>query len=200
MGRLVYSMLISLDGYVADEHGRFAWATPDDEVLRYVTERFASVTTYLYGRRMYETMVYWETAPTTTDADPSDVAWARLWQAADKVVYSTTLAEPRSERTRVERAFDPDEVRRLKADADGDLTVDGPGLAAHALRAGLVDDVEPIVFPVVVGGGTRFFPEGVPLGLELREARRFEGGAVALRYEVAGATVVAGSAGRAGSA
>lgn len=186
MGRLIYSMLVSLDGYVADEDGRFGWATPDDEVHAYVNERYAAVATYLYGRRMYETMVYWETAPTSDDADPVSAAWARQWQATDKIVYSTTLGAPRSARTRIERAFDPDAVRRLKATTGGDLAIDGPGLAVHALRAGLVDAVEPIVFPVLVGGGTRFFPDGVARSLELREARRFAAGAVALSYAVRG--------------
>ena len=186
MGKLIYSMLVSLDGYVADAHGRFGWATPDDEVHDYATERLAGVRTYLYGRRMYETMVYWETASTAPGAEPSSAAFARQWQAADKVVYSTTLAAPRSARTRVERAFEPEAVRRLKADTDGDLSVNGPGLAAHALRAGLVDAVEPIVFPVVVGGGTRFFPDGVQLELALHDTRRFERGTVALRYAVHG--------------
>jgi len=122
-----------------------------------------------------------------TDADdPGGAAWARHREAADKVVFSATLEAPFSARTRIERTFDPDAVRQPKSDADHDLTVNGPGLAAHALRAGLVDDVEPIVFPVVVGGGTRFYPDGGPLDLELRETRRFDLGVVALRYAVRG--------------
>ncbi len=186
MGRLIYSMLVSLDGFVADERGGFGWATPDAEVHDYATERLAGVCAHLYGRRMYETMVYWETASTAPEAGASSAAFARQWQAADKVVYSATLAAPRSARTRIERSFDADAVRRLKADADGDLSVNGPGLAEHALRADLVDVVEPIVVPVVVGGGTRFFPDGVQLELALHGTRRFERGSVALQYVVRG--------------
>ena len=176
-------MLMSLDGYVEDEHGNFGWGAPDDEAVHaYINELAASVGTYLYGRKMYETMVYWETAPMTPDQPQVALDWARQWQAAEKVVYSRTLAEPRSARTRIERAFDPDALRRLKARAEHDITVDGPALAAQALRAGLVDELQMIVCPVVVGGGKRFFPEGVQLNLELAEERRFGSGVVALRY------------------
>ena len=140
--------------------------------------------TYLYGRRMYETMLYWETAHTVPDQPEFVLAWARQWQATDKIVYSRTLAQPRSARTRIEREFDAEAVRRLKAGAAHDLTVDGPELAAQALRAGLVDEVQLIVCPVVVGGGKRFFPDGVRLDLELVESRRFGNGVVVLRYTV----------------
>jgi dihydrofolate reductase len=138
--------------------------------------------TYLYGRRMYETMVYWETAHTVPDQSQFVLAWARQWQAVEKLFYSRTLAEPRSARTRIERKFEPDAVRRLKAGADHDITVDGPELAAHAIRAGLVDEFQMIVCPVVVGGGKRFFPHGVRLNLELIDERRFRKGVVVLRY------------------
>jgi dihydrofolate reductase len=187
MARLIYSMIQSLDGYTEDEHGDFSWGAPEDEdVHSYVNELASSVGTYLYGRRMYETMVYWETAHTILDQPQVVLDWARQWQAAEKIVYSRTLAEPRSARTRIEREFDPDAVRRLKADAEHDITVDGPELAAQAIRAGLVDEVQMIVCPVVVGGGKRFFPDGVRLNLELVEERRFGNGVVILRYTVRG--------------
>lgn len=182
MGKLIYGMIQSLDGYTEDEHGRFGWGAPNEAVHAYVNELASSVGTYLYGRRMYETMVYWETAGADPDEPPVVLEWARQWQAAEKVVYSRTLAEPRSARTRIEREFDPDAVRRLKAESGRDVTVNGPGLAGQALRAGLVDEIQMIVFPVVVGGGKRFFPEGVRLEMELIEERRFGNGVVVLRY------------------
>jgi dihydrofolate reductase len=187
MAKLIYSMLTSLDGYTEDEHGDFGWGVPEDEeVHSYVNELASSVGTYLYGRRMYETMVYWETAHTIPDQPQFVLDWARQWQAAEKIVYSRTLAEPRSARTRIEREFDPEAVRRLKAAAEHDITVDGPELAAQAIRAGLVDEFQVIVCPVVVGGGKRFFPDGARLDLELVEERGFRNGVVALRYAVRG--------------
>lgn len=184
MGRLIYSMIQSLDGYTEDDQGNFSWGAPDEELHTFVNELASSVGTYLYGRRMYETMVYWETAHTLPDQPQHELDWTRQWQAAEKVVYSRTLVEPRSARTRIEREFDPEAVRRLKASAAHDLTVDGPELAAQALRAGLVDEIQLLVCPVVVGGGKRFFPEGVRLNLELLEERRFSSGVVVLRYAV----------------
>ena len=188
MGKLIYSMLISLDGYIEDEHGRFGWGAPEDEeVHSYINALASSVGTYLYGRRMYETMVYWETPHTIPDQPKFVLEWARQWQAADKVVYSRTLAGQRSARTRIEREFDPDAVRRLKADAKHDVTVDGSELAAQAIRAGLVDEFQMIVCPAIGGGGKRFFPDGVRLDLELLEERQFDSGVVILRYGVRGA-------------
>jgi len=182
---LIYSMLMSLDGYVEDEHGRFGWGTPEDEEVHfYINQLGSSVGTYLYGRRMYETMVYWETAHTAPNLPQVALDWARQWQAAEKIVFSRTLTEPRTARTRIEREFDSDVVRRLKADVRHDITVDGPELAAHALRAGLVDELQLIVCPVVVGAGKRFFPDRVRLTLELLEERRFSRGVVVLRYAV----------------
>ena len=186
MTKLIYSMLTSLDGYTEDERGTFDWGAPDEEVHAYVNDLASRVGTYLYGRKMYETMVYWEHAHTVPGQPRVVLDWARLWQAADKIVYSKTLVAPRSARTRIERAFDPDVVRRLKEDADTDLAVAGPELAAQALRAGLVDEVQMIASPVVVGGGKRFFPDGVGLDLELLEEQRFGNGFVALRYAVRG--------------
>lgn len=181
MGRLMYSMMTTLDGYVADADGDFGWGIEQDmELHRYVEELMRPVRTFLYGRRMYETMVFWETAHELPDEPPEMAEFARTWQAADKVVFSRTLETVSSARTTIARDLDPDAIRELKQ--DGDLTVDGPGLAAAALEAGLVDEIGPIVVPVVVGGGTRFLPDGVRLDLELVGQRRFDSGAVHLRY------------------
>ena len=185
MARLIYSMLTSLDGYTEDKRGQFGWGAPEDEgVHAYINELGSSIRTYLYGRRMYDTMVYWETAHLDPAQRQVELDWARQWQAAEKIVYSRTLTEPRSARTRIEREFDPEEVRRLKARVAHDITVDGPELAAQAIRAGLVDELQPIVCPVVVGGGKRFFPDDVRLDLELLESRRFDSGVVVSRYGV----------------
>lgn len=187
MGRLVYSMITSLDGYVSDEDGAFGWGAPDEESHVFMNELMRGTGTYLVGRRMYETMVFWETAHLLPDAAPHIVECARIWQAADKVVYSTTLEEVSSERTRIERSFDPDAVRLLKAESERDLTVEGPVLAVQAIRAGLVDEYQPIIGPAVVGGGHRFLSDGVRAELELLDQRHFSNGVVWLRYGVAGA-------------
>ncbi len=186
MGKLVYSMLTSLDGYVSDAAGNFDWATPDEELHAYINDVSRSVGTCLLGSRMYDTMVFWED-PESVRGEPAEmVEYAEIWQGYDKVVYSSTLAEVRSERTRIERVFDPDAVRALKAASTLDLTIDGPTLAAHALRAGLVDEVAVYVCPVIVGGGNAFYPPDVHLDLELQEQRRFGEGVVYLRYCVRG--------------
>jgi dihydrofolate reductase len=182
MAKLIYSVIASLDGYVADEDGSFDWAAPDEEVHRFVNDLERPVGTYLMGRRMYEVMRYWETADTVPDQPAHMVDFARVWQDADKVVYSRTLGEPSTARTRVERDFDPDAVRRLKAAADRDLTVGGPALAAQALAAGLVDECHVFLAPILVGGGTRAFPDKLRVPLELLEERRFGNGTVYLRY------------------
>lgn len=183
MGRLIYSMITSLDGYTEAAEGDLGWGADDDEeVHTFIGDAFRHVGTYLYGRRMYETMVFWETAHDLPDAPPHVVQYARDWQAAEKVVYSTTLESVSSARTRVERTFDPDAVRRLKEESDHDLTVDGPNLAAQAIQAGLVDEYHLLLTSTVVGGGTRFFPEGVRLDLELVEERSFASGMLYARY------------------
>ena len=183
MGLLIYSMITSLDGYTEAAEGDLGWGADDDEeVHSFIGDTFRHVGTYLYGRRMYETMVFWETAHTLPDAPPHVVQFARDWQAAEKVVYSTTLQSVSSARTRVERAFDPEAVRRLKAESDHDVTVDGPNLAAQAIAAGLVDEYHLFLTTSVVGGGTRFFPDGVRLNLELVEERSFDSGIVYARY------------------
>jgi dihydrofolate reductase len=182
MARLIYSAIASLDGYVADEDGKFAWAAPDDEVHRFVNDLERPVGTYLYGRRMYDVMVFWETAHTVADQPPFARDYAEIWQAADKIVYSRTLETASSARTRIERDFDPDAVRRLKASAGRDISVGGPELAAQAFRAGLVDECHLLLAPVVVGGGTQSLPDNVHLKLELLDERRFGNGVVHLHY------------------
>jgi dihydrofolate reductase len=182
MAKLIYSAITSLDGYVADEDGNFDWAAPDEEVHAFVNDLERPVGTYLYGRRMYEVMVFWERAHTFADQRPVTRDFAKIWQAADKVVYSRTLAAASSARTRIERDFDPDAVRQLKASAERDLSVGGPDLAAHAIRAGLVDEYHLFLTPFVVGGGSQSLPDNVRLQLELLDERRFGGGVVYLRY------------------
>lgn len=182
MAKLIYSMVTSLDGYAEAAEGDLGWDAEDEEVHRFVGDAFRHVRTFLYGRRMYETMVFWETAHTDPAAPPYIVEYARDWQAAEKVVYSTTLESVSSERTRIERAFEPEAVRRLKAESEHDLSVDGPTLAAQAIRAGLVDEYHLFITTSVVGGGTRFFPDGVRLDLELVEERLFESGLIYAQY------------------
>ena len=184
MGKLVYSMLTSLDGYVNDANGGFEWATPDEELHAYINSVSRSVGTCLLGRRMYETMVFWED-PESVRGEPSVmVEYAEIWRGYDKVVYSTTLAQVASERTRIERSFDPDAVRALKSATELNLSIDGPTLAEHALRAGVVDELHVYVCPVVVGGGTAFYRAGLSLDLELLEERAFGNGVLSLRYAV----------------
>jgi dihydrofolate reductase len=182
VAKLIYSAIASLDGYVADEEGNFDWAAPDEEVHAFVNDLERPIGTYLYGRRMYETMVGWETAHTRADQPPLVRDFAAIWQAAEKVVYSRTLQTVSSARTRLERDFDPEAVRQLKAEAAADLTVGGADLAGQAIGAGLVDEWHLFVVPVVVGGGRRSLPDGVRLKLELRDERRFGNGVVYLHY------------------
>ena len=184
MGKLLYTAITSLDGYIEDESGRFDWAEPDEEAHTFVNDLERPVGTYLCGRRLYETMVYWETADTVADQPPYILDYAAIWQAADKVVYSRTLEAPAGARTRIERDFEPEAIRGLKEAADRDLSVGGAELAAQALQAGLVDEIRLFVAPVVVGGGKRALPDGVRAKLELLDERRFGSGMVFLRYRV----------------
>ena len=182
MSRLIYSAITSLDGYIEDEDGNFDWAMPDEEVHAFINDLERPVGTYLYGRRMYEIMVGWETDPSLAEQSPLMRDFAEIWQAADKVVYSRTLETASTSKTRIERDFDPEAVRRIKASAGRDLAVSGPNLAAHAFRAGLVDECHLFLAPIAVGGGKRSLPDGVRVKLELLDERRFEGGMVYLRY------------------
>jgi dihydrofolate reductase len=187
MAKLIYSMITSLDGYVADEHGEFDWAAPDEEVHRFVNDLQRPIGTYLLGRRMYEVMLYWEDATAFADEPGFVQDFATVWQAADKIVYSRTLEQATNAKTRIERAFDSEAVRRLKAQAERDMAVAGPELAAQAIRAGLVDELQLVVAPVAIGGGKQALPDGVSLGLELLDQRRFAGGMTYLRYGITGA-------------
>jgi dihydrofolate reductase len=182
MAKLIYSVIASLDGYVADVNGKFDWAVPDEEVHSFINDLERPVGAYLYGRRMYETMVGWETDPTLADQSPLMRDFAEIWQAADKIVYSKTLEAVSTSRTRIERDFDPEAVRQIKALAGRDLIVGGPELAAQAFKAGLVDECHLFVAPVVVGGGKRSLPDNVRLKLELLDERRFDSGMVYLYY------------------
>jgi dihydrofolate reductase len=182
MAKLIYSAITSLDGYVADENGNFDWAAPDEEVHRFVNDLERPIGTYLYGRRIYETMIYWETAHTLPDQPPFIQDFAGIWQAADKIVYSKTLDTPSSARTRIERDFDPDAVRRMKASAERDISVGGPDFAAQAIKAGLVDEYHLFLTPIIVGGGKQSLPDNVRLELKLLDERRFGNGVVHLHY------------------
>jgi dihydrofolate reductase len=181
LAKLIYSAIASLDGYIEDETGKFDWAEPDAEVHSFVNDLERSVGTFLLGRRMYEVMVHWETIA-LDDQPPFIRDFAEIWRAADKVVYSRTLEAASSARTRIEREFDPERVRELKAAAERDITVGGPALAAHAFRPGLVDELHLFVTPIVVGGGKQSLPPEVRVRLELLEERRFESGVAHLRY------------------
>lgn len=182
MAKLIYSAIASLDGYVADEDGNFDWAVPDEEVHAFINDLDRPLGTYLYGRRMYETMVGWETDPTLAEQSPLMRDFAEIWQAADKIVYSRTLESVSTARTWIERDFDPEAVRQMKAAAGHDLIVGGPNLAARAIKAGLVDEWHLFVTPIVVGGGKQSLPDDVRVKLELLDERRFEGGMVYLHY------------------
>ncbi|WP_019481406.1 dihydrofolate reductase family protein [Arthrobacter sp. TB 23] len=182
MAKLIYSMITSLDGYAEAAKGDIGRGAEDQEVHTFIGDIFRPVRTFLYGRRMYETMVFWETAHAEPDVPPHIVQYARDWQAAEKVVYSTTLESVSSTKTRIQRTFDPEMVRRLKAESDHDLSVDGPNLAAQAIAAGLVDEYHMFITTSVVGGGKRFFPTGVRLDLELVQERAFSTGLIYARY------------------
>jgi dihydrofolate reductase len=182
MAKLIYSAIASLDGYVADEDGNFEWAVPDEEAHAFINDLVRPVGTYLYGRRMYETMAGWETDPTLADRSPLMRDFAQIWQAAEKIVYSKTLESVSTAGTRIERDFDPEAVRQMKDLAGRDLIVGGPELAAQAFKAGLVDECHLFVAPMAVGGGKRSLPDNVRLKLELIDERRFSSGMVYLYY------------------
>jgi dihydrofolate reductase len=182
MAKLIYSAITSLDGYVADEDGNFDWAVPHEEVHTFINDLERPIGTYLYGRRMYEVMADWETAHTLADQPPFRQDFAEIWQAADKIVYSKTLETVSSARTQIERDFDSEAVRQMKATASRDMTVGGPDLAAQAIKAELVDEYHLLIAPVVVGGGKQSLPNDVRLKLELLDERRFGNGVVHLHY------------------
>ena len=182
MARLIYTAITSLDGYVADKNGNFDWAAPDEEVHAFVNDLERGAGTYLYGRRMYEVMAFWETAHVLADQTPATKDYAAIWQAADKIVYTRTLEKVTSARTRIERDFEPEAVRQMKAQAGRDISVGGPHLAAEAITAGLVDEYHLFVTPILVGGGNSALPDNVFVNLQLVDERRFKGGVVHLHY------------------
>jgi dihydrofolate reductase len=184
MAKLIYSAIASADGYVEDATGRFDWAAPDEQVHRFVNDLERPVGTYLYGRRMYQTMLYWETAHTVPGQPPSVREFTGIWQAAEKIVFSKTLQSVSSARTRIERDFDPRMVRELKSATGHDMTVGGADLAGQALKAGLVDELQLFLVPVIVGGGKPALPTGVRSDLELLDTQHFANGTVYLRYRL----------------
>ncbi|REE04498.1 dihydrofolate reductase family protein [Citricoccus muralis] len=186
MGQLGYFSIGSLDGFIADPSGDFSWAEPDEEVHQYANDQLLGVDLHLYGRRTYELMTVWETDLSFAAANRLYAEFAERWVDADKIVYSSTLEEPVTRRTRLERTFDPEAVRALKDSTPGDLMIAGPTLAGQALRAGLVDVVDQVLLPIVIGGGLPMYPAGLRLDLELMDERRFAGGAVAVRHRVVG--------------
>ncbi len=184
MGKLIYAMITSLDGYTKANEGGIGSSSDDPEVHSFIGDAFRHVGTYLYGRRMYETMVFWETVHQQPDVPAHILDYGEIWRAANKIVYSTTLQDVSSEKTRIERTFDPEAVRRLKAETDHDITIDGPTIAAQAIRAGLVDEIGLFMTTSVVGGGTRFFPDGVRLELEMVDHKVFSSGLIYAYYKV----------------
>ena len=184
MAKLIYSAIASLDGYVEDEQGVFDWAAPDDEVHAYVNDLARPIGTHLYGRRMYETMTFWETSGSGPDSSVVSRDFAAIWRAAEKIVYSRTLETVSSARTRIERRFDPDAIRRLKEASEADIMIGGAELAGQAIAAGLVDEFRLFLVPVVVGGGKRALPANVRARLELVDEQRFRRGVVHLHYRV----------------
>ena len=184
MAELIYISNVSLDGFIEDEHGSFDWTAPSDEVFAFITDLVRPIGTHLYGRRLYETMAVWETDPALAAQSEPMADFARVWQAADKIVYSTTLNAVSTTKSRLERRFDPDSIRRTKADASRDLMVGGPNLAAHAFRAGLVDECHLFIYPVIVGGGKPSLPSGLRAKLELLDERRFDSGVVYVRHRI----------------
>jgi dihydrofolate reductase len=185
VARLIYSAITSLDGYINDTDGKFDWSAPDEEVHAFVNDLERPVGTYLYGRRMYDVMAVWETMDVTGEAPPMR-DYQQIWQAAEKVVYSRTLDTAASARTRIEREFDPEAIRALKASADRDISIGGPELAGQAIAAGLVDEISLFLNPIVVGGGSQALPDDVRVPLALLEERRFANGVVYLRYAATG--------------
>jgi dihydrofolate reductase len=182
LAKLIYSAITSLDGYVADEQGNFEWAAPDEEVHAFVNDQERPIGMYLLGRRMYEVMSYWEHLTDSEDQSAIEVDFAKIWQSADKIVYSKTLEKVSTAKTRIARDFDPDDIRQLKAGAERDISVGGADLAGEAIRAGLVDEIVQFVTPVVVGGGNDWLPKHTRVNLELLDERRFKNGVVYLQY------------------
>ena len=184
MAKLIFAAITSLDGYVADADGNFDWSMPSEEVHRFVNNLEAGIGTYLYGRRMYEVMRYWETASTGNGEESAEQEFAKLWQRADKIIYSRSLERASTAQTRIQREFEPEAIRQLKATAARDISVGGPTLAAQTMRLGLVDEYHLFLSPIVVGGGTQALPDNVRIQLELLDEGRFGNGVVHLHYRI----------------
>lgn len=184
MGHLIYTTNASLDGYIEDRDGNFNWTEPDEEVFRFITNLVRAEGTYLYGRRLYETMMVWETDPNLAGESPLMRDFAEVWQSADKIVYSKTLETVLTRKTQLERNFDPEAIRQLKGAVDHDILIGGSELAAHAFRSGLIDECHLFIYPIIIGGGKQSLPDNVRLNLELLEERRFGNGVVFLRYRI----------------
>lgn len=182
MAHLIYTVISSLDGYIENKEGKFDWAAPDEEVHGFINDLERTAGTYLLGRRMYETMMVWETDPSFAADSPIMLDYAEIWQAANKIVYSRTLGTVSTRKTQLERTFDPGSIRQLKEAVERDITIGGPGLAAHAFRAGLIDECQLFLIPIILGGGKPSLPENVRIELELLEERRFGNGTIFLRY------------------
>jgi dihydrofolate reductase len=183
MAHLIYSAISSLDGYIEDKDGKFDWAVPDEEVHGFINNLERTAGTYLFGRRMYETMMFWETVPNLADEHPLMREFAEIWQAADKIVYSKTLETVATRKTQIERNFDPNAIRELKAAAKNDILIGGPNLAAQAFKSGLIDEIHLFLTPIIVGGGKQSLPNNIRIELVLLEERRFGNGMVYLRYQ-----------------
>lgn len=184
MAHLIYSAIASLDGYTEDANGNFNWAAPDDEVHQFINDLERAAGTYLYGRRMYETMTAWETDASLAAVSPIMRDFAEIWQAANKIVYSKTLETVSTRKTQIERDFNPEAIRQLKIAAKHEIAIGGPNLAAHAFRAGLIDEYHLFVVPIVVGGGKKSLPDNIHLELTLLDERHFDSGIVFLRYQI----------------
>jgi dihydrofolate reductase len=182
MAHLIYSAISSLDGYIEDMEGNFDWAAPDEEVHRFINDLERTAGTYLLGRRMYETMMVWETDPNLINDSPLTLDYAEMWQAANKIVYSRTLGTVSTRKTQLMRTFDPESIRQLKDAVEQDILIGGPELAAQAFQAGLIDECQLFLTPIIVGGGKKSLPDNVRIELELLEERRFGNGMVFLRY------------------
>lgn len=182
MANLIYVTNTSLDGYIEDKDGKFDWTTPSDEYFRFISNLIRDAGTYLYGRRLYESMMVWETDPSLAAESPLGRDFAEIWQAANKIVYSNTLATVSTRKTRLERTFDPEAIRQLKESVEQDILIGGAELAAHAFRSGLIDECHLFLIPIIVGGGKQSLPDNVRLELDLLEERRFDSGVIFLRY------------------
>ncbi len=184
MAELIYAAMSSLDGFISDASGAFEWAAPDDEMMAAANDLESEIGTYLYGRRMYETMSYWETADPDEQTDPLEAAFSRMWLSADKIVFSTTLSDVATARTQLVRTFEPDAIAQMKSAAARNISINGPTLASAAFRAGLIDECHLFVQPIIIGAGLRALPSDGPIPLELISERRFDSGGVHLRYRV----------------